>query len=226
MTELSGEKLKNSLNSKIKLPNVVGNALCNDNISVVWQEHYSHIFNMVNGNNCKELHADLCRHHSVLDPNMIVTSSEIEEIINGLSYNKFLGLDGITSEHMKCASQQLPVLLSILISAILIHGCVPRSMVTSVIVPTIKDKNKSITISEKDNYQPICLSNEFTKVVQILCSRIENFLQTTFNQFGFKPKHGTEMCGFVLKEVIRYYIKLMARVCMWLFWMLPKLLIR
>ena len=72
---------------------------------------------MVNGNNCKELHADLCMRHYVLDPNTIVTSREIKEIINDLSY-------GITSEHMKFASQQLPVLLSILISAILIHGYV------------------------------------------------------------------------------------------------------
>ena len=63
---------------------------------------------MVNGSNCKELHADLCRHNSVLDPNMIVTSSETEEITNDLTYNKSPGLDGITSEHMKFASQQLP----------------------------------------------------------------------------------------------------------------------
>ena len=89
-----------------------------NSISVMWQEHYSHIFNMVNGSNCKELHADLCRHNSVLGPNMIVTFSKIEEIISDLSYNKSLGLDGITSEHDKFASQQLPVLLCILISAI------------------------------------------------------------------------------------------------------------
>ena len=38
---------KNSSNSKIKLPNVVGNAQGSDNISGMWQEHYSHIFNMV-----------------------------------------------------------------------------------------------------------------------------------------------------------------------------------
>ena len=137
---------------------------------------------MVNGSNCKELHADLCMRHSVLDPNTIVTSREIKEIINDLSY-------GITSEHMKFASHQLPVLLSILISAILIHGYVPRSMLTSVIVPIIKDKNKRI--SEKDNYQ-ICLSNVVTNVVEdTLYSRMDNRLQTTFNQFGLKPKHDT-----------------------------------
>ena len=53
---------------------------------------------------------------------------------------------------MTFASQQLPVLLSILISAILIRGYVPRSMLKYIIVPIIKDKNKLSKISEKDNY--------------------------------------------------------------------------
>ena len=35
---------------------------------------------------------------------------------------------------------------------------------------------------------------------------MDGYLQSTFNQFGFKRKHGTEMCVFVLKELIRYYI--------------------
>ena len=37
--------------------------------------------------------------------------------------------------------------------------------------------------------------------------RILPYLETTCNQFGFKPKHGTEMCVFVLKELISYYVK-------------------
>ena len=45
---------------------------------------------------------------------MIVTSNEIEEIIKDLACNKSPGLDGIRSEHIKFAGQQLPVLLSIL----------------------------------------------------------------------------------------------------------------
>ena len=42
---------------------------------------------------------------------------------------------------MKFAGQQLPVLLSILMSAILVHGYVPKSMLKSVIIPIIKNKN-------------------------------------------------------------------------------------
>ena len=46
---------------------------------------------------------------------MVVTSNEMGDIIKDFAYNKSLGLDGICSEHMKFAGQQLPV-LSILMS--------------------------------------------------------------------------------------------------------------
>ena len=80
---------------------------------------------MVNESNCKDLHADKCSNHFLFDQNMVVTSNEMEDIIKDVSYNKFPGLDGICSEHIKFAGQQLPV-LSILVSAILVHGYVPN----------------------------------------------------------------------------------------------------
>ncbi len=44
------------------------------------------VFNMVTESNCKDLHADLCSNHSLLDQNMVVTSNEMEDIIKELSY--------------------------------------------------------------------------------------------------------------------------------------------
>ena len=39
-----------------------------------------------------------------------------------------------------------------------------------------------------------CLANVFTKVVEnVLYSRMDEYRQSTFNQFGFKRKHGTEI---------------------------------
>ena len=74
-------EIKKYSNSKLKLPNAVGDAQGSDNISVMWQEHYRHIFNMVSESNCKRLHADLCKEDYLFDNDMIVTSNEIEEII-------------------------------------------------------------------------------------------------------------------------------------------------
>ena len=194
-------EIKKMTNSKIKLPSMVGNANGNDAINTMWQEHYSNIFNSVKGSSCEDIHAAMCMEHIVFDRDMIVSSSEIEDIIADMSCNKSPGLDGLTSEHMKFANSKLPVLLSILMSAVLIHGHVPRSAMRSVLVPIIKNKNKRITTG-------LYLSNVFTKVIEkVLLCRMQGWLSTTSNQFGFKHKHGTDMCVFTLKELIRYYIK-------------------
>ena len=37
-------------------------------------------------------------------------------------------------------------------------------------------------------------------------SGLTSILATTDNQFGFKPKHGTDMCIFLLKQTVSYYV--------------------
>ena len=39
----------------------------------------------------------------------------------------------------------------------------------------------------------------------MILDRHKHILDTTANQFGYKPKHGTEFCIFVVKQVIDYY---------------------
>ena len=199
------KEIKIAANCKIKLPNVVGNAIGTEEISVMWYDYYKSIFNVVQDSSSGALHVDLCRDQYTFEGNMIVHPCEIDEIIKCLPGNKSPGLDGLTSEHMQYASSQIAIYFSMLLTAMMIHGYVPKSMRNAVIVPIIKNKNKRST--DKDNYRPICLSNVFSKVVEkVLYSRMQNWLLTTPNQFGFKPKHGTEMCVFVLKELIRYYV--------------------
>ena len=84
-------------NSKIKLPSMVGNAHGNDAINTMWQEHYSNIFNSVKGSGCGDIHAAMCMEHIVFDRDMIVSSTEIENIIVDLACNKSPGLNGLTS---------------------------------------------------------------------------------------------------------------------------------
>ena len=109
---------------------------CGRNIIAVF------FFNAANGSNCSELHAELCDAHYEFDRSMYVSPSEITQIINDLPCNKSPGLDGLTSEHLKYASSQLSMLLSILMSAILTHGRVPSAMLKSVMIPIVKNKNK------------------------------------------------------------------------------------
>ena len=131
---------------------------------------------------------------------------EMKAVIDDLACNKSPGLDGLSSEHFKFAHSRLPALLSTLVTSIVLHGHVPESMNESVIVHIIKDKNKRV--NDKSNYRPICLSNICSKIIEVvLFNRMSIFLQSSPNQFGFKPKHGTELCVFAFKELLRFYKK-------------------
>ena len=117
-----------------------------------------------------------------------------------LENNKSSGLDSISAEHLKNASKKLVPLLSMCITGFLIHGFIPDSMIAVLLVPVIKDKTGKIT--SKDNNRPIALASVMYKVLEmILLARLEVFLLTKDNQFGFKKKHGTDMCIFALKEI-------------------------
>ena len=55
----------------------------------------------------------------------------------------------------------------------------------------------------------IALASVISKLVEvIILDRIEMYMITNPNQFGFKRKHGTDQCIYVLKEIIDLYRKL------------------
>ena len=69
------------------------------------------------------------------------------------------------------------------------------------LVPIIKDKCSKI--NSKDNYRPIALASIVSTIVEnILLDRMSVTRSTMSNQFGFEKKHGTDLCIYVLKEVI------------------------
>ena len=65
-------------------------------------------------------------------------------------------------------------------SAILVHGRVPSAMLTSVMIPIVKNKNKHIT--DKENYRPICLANVFTKVIEHVFTKLSPKLAFDYMQ--------------------------------------------
>ena len=100
--------------------------------------------------------------------------------------------------------EKLIPLLSMCLSGFFVHGFLPSSFMSVVLIPIIK--NKCGSISSKDNYRPIALASIVSKLMEgVIFSRIEKFLITSDNQFGFKKKHGTDQCVYVLKEVLNLY---------------------
>ena len=74
----------------------------------------------------------------------------------------------------------------------------------TVIVPICKNKNGNI--SDAWNYRPVSLATIISKLFEhYILSCISPLLATTDNQFGFKAKHGTDMCIF-LQQTVSYYV--------------------
>jgi len=68
-------------------------------------------------------------------------------------------------------------------------------------------KNKNVNISDAGNYRPVPLAAIISKLFEhYIFSCISPLLATTDNQFGFKPKYGTDMCIFLLKKTVSYYV--------------------
>ena len=120
---------------------------------------------------------------------------------------KSCGADNIYAEHLKYASERLIPILSMCFTGFFVHGFLPTSLLAVVLVPIIK--NKAGNVNSIDNYRPVALSSIVSKILEtIILNRIEIYLLTNANQFGFKKNHGTDMCIYTLKEIINMYTSL------------------
>ncbi len=82
------------------------------------------------------------------------------------------------------------------------HGYIPSDMLDTTLIPIVKTGD----VTDKNNYRPIAVATSVSKVMKLLIlSKTECFLNTSDNQFGFKKKHGTDMCTHAFRQTIEYY---------------------
>ena len=194
------KEVKKVTNSKVSISNTIDDTSGTEDIANMWADHYKLLFNSVNPDkyNKKDLY-DI-----EYDSNMCVHIDEITEEIKNLPNGKSPGLDQLMAEHIKFASPRISVLFALLFSSLFVHRIMPLNMIKSVLVPIIK--NKSGDLSSKNNYRPIGLSSVCSKLLEkIMLRRITSYIDKNDNQFGFKEKHSTETCIFVLKEILHYF---------------------
>ena len=109
--------------------------------------------------------------------------------------------DNKRTEHLKHCSDVIIQLLSMCITSLFVHGILPESKVSVVLVPIVRNKNASICSSS--NYRHIALASIVFNVFKtIIYDRITYSLITCDNQFGFKDSHCTDMCRHAFKEAI------------------------
>ena len=180
-----------------------------ENISNMWKNHYKDLFNCLRDSSLSTNTGDFVISDDY--KNVVISCEEVASMILKLDSNKSCGIDGIQAEHIKFSSVKIIPLLAMCLTGCLVHGFLPDSLLTVVLVPIVK--NKSESINSKSNYRPIALANICSKILErIILYRIETFILTTDNQFGFKKHHGTDMCIYSLKEIILKYNSLNSNV--------------
>jgi len=140
------KEVKTVSNCKIPLPTSIDGVVGADNIVNLWRKYYGDIFNCVER---KEFKAG----HVSCDEGMIVTPGEVRYAIDKLAENKACGPDRITAEHLKQASTRITVLLALCFTGFLIHGVLPDSMISVLLVPVIKDKTGKKYLRQKTTGQ-------------------------------------------------------------------------
>ena len=133
-----------------------------------------------------------------------VNAVDVISAVGKLKPGKHDGYAGLYSDHLINACKDLSVYISLLFSAMLVHGCASDDMSTNTIIPIPKGRNAEICDSSK--YRGIALSSIFGKVFDLIfLDKFSDSLCTSDLQFGFKRKHSTTMCSMILKECLAYY---------------------
>ena len=92
-------------------------------------------------------------------PAPIINVHDVGNVINGLKTGKADGSSGLSSDHFINAGSEFAVHVSMLFSALLVHGCAPADMCACTIVPIPKGKNANI--GDSSNYRGISLCSVF-----------------------------------------------------------------
>ena len=71
-------------------------------------------------------------------------------------------------------------------------------MMETTVLPIIKIKCGNL--ADSNNYRPNAIATILSKHFEsIILYKCKEFLYTCDNQFGFKPKHNTELCIYTLE---------------------------
>ena len=205
--------IKRVKGAKNVLTNMVDNVTGSENIGNLFADKYNELYNCVSFNsdemcrlidqNSKDI-VDICCKHKC-NYSHVITHENVKQSIKLLKHNKSEGISQCNTNHLIYACDTLSVYLSLLFNSMLIHGVSPKMLLNATIIPIPKDKRKSL--NDSNNYRAIALSSVISKVLDItILNSNREILDTCNLQFGFKKKHSTTQCTFVLNEVVQYYL--------------------
>jgi hypothetical protein len=120
-----------------------------------------------------------------------VTNFEILTTFHQLNSKKSEDYTGISMYFLKNLVLQLAAPLTYIFNLSFRQGVVPDQLKIAKIVPIFKSGDPLLM----DNYRPISLLSNFSKVLEKMCNRLTQFLTEnkilSNSQFGFRRKHST-----------------------------------
>jgi len=177
-------------------------------IAELFSEKYSALFNSVHSNEddlatIKARNNELIREHQHRQCHLI-TANDVMRAIGKLKNNKQDGMKGLYSNHLKQGPWALVVHIARLFNCIIAHDVCPLDFCVSVMVPIPKNTKKSA--QDSDNYRSIALGSILNKVLdKIIQLKCRQALRSCDYQFGFKDRHSTSQCSFVVNEIIQKF---------------------
>jgi hypothetical protein len=185
--------------------NVIGEAAIADVFGFKYKELYNSVQYSANDLDDLKSVIDVCLEHDHKAGNYFqVVKEDVEKAIKHLKRGKNDGQIGLTTDHFINGTEKLNNYMTMLFNAMMIHGFAPKEFLTCTIISIPKDKRKSMNNS--DNYRGIAMSSICGKILDwVLLCKLETPLQSSDLQFGFKAKHSTAPCTYVVNEVVQYY---------------------
>ena len=163
------KEIKKLTPNNVPLPTSIDNATGKKEVTDFWKTHFDQLLNCVSGRDINDLNYE-CK----FDPNMIISPGKLEDAINSLAEGKSCGTDGIYAEHLKYCSINYRLLLARCMTSFLVHGYLPDTLMSVILVPIIKDKSGKI--NSKDNYRPIAIASTMSKLLEKLL--LDNWLSS------------------------------------------------
>ena len=173
-------------------------------------EHFNDFFINIGPNQVSQI-ADSNSHFSTYLPKSTdnamffdpIPEDEVLEVIKNLDAKKSTGHDGFSILIMKKLAAELSVPLTLIFNMSIKDGTVPDQLKIARVVPINKKESKH----NFTNYRPISVLPGLFKILERLvfnrCISFLNKHNILFeNQFGFRPKHSTNMAVIKLVDKI------------------------
>ena len=171
-----------------------------------WKEYFEWLLNVDDGRRAELTESGFEVVNKLANEELEISVEDVRKAVKKLKGGKSPGVDGITSEMLKCGGECLLEWLRRVCNVCVLEEKVPNNWMRAIIVPIYKGKGDS---SECRNYRGISLSSIPGKVYgRILIEKIRSLTERLIGeeQCGFRSGRGCVDQVFVMKQMSEKFV--------------------